>query len=301
MTASVVTESAIAKLHAALARADEDEEVKEIIAARDKVLARYQAVFSPDHLPQLTEEEFKGFLLFENNQHWTGLARKGYSLCDDMPRLREALTILLDESQPIRERLDRLIPKAAPRFMPKLGKARHHGHPARHTPRQVRRLQRHFRSGDGGGRRFAVVRPRCVVRRPIPGGEQDPARVGIRTGNRPLDAGLALVADEAQACQAEQRRKAGVPGCIPTKRLALFKAVNVRRNVKRFMEGEGKDKGRNPGRAVRLLRLLLQLLPVVLRAEPCRRHLLPREHPQSCLQLAFYLASWGMLRGIVPS
>ena len=123
MAPSTITETAAALLRAALAKAGEDEQVKGIIAARDTVLARYQAVFAPDRLPLLTEDEFKGFLLFENNRHWTGLARKGNSLCADMPTLQKALAILLDESQPIRERLNRLIPKAAPRFVKKLGRA----------------------------------------------------------------------------------------------------------------------------------------------------------------------------------
>ena len=40
-----------------------------------------------------------------------------------MPRVREGLGILLDESQPIKERLDQLVPRAAPPFMKKFGKA----------------------------------------------------------------------------------------------------------------------------------------------------------------------------------
>jgi len=111
MNTSETMKSATTLLREVLTKTSEDEQGAGIIAARDKVLARYQAVSAPDHLSQLTDNEFKGFLLFDNNHHWTGLARKGYSLCADMPRLREALTILLDESQTIGERLDRLIPR----------------------------------------------------------------------------------------------------------------------------------------------------------------------------------------------
>ena len=123
MSQSTMMTSAVAQLRSALAKADKSTEIKGIIAARDQVLARYQQVFAPDHLPLLTEDEFKGFLLFRNNQHWTGLARKGYSLCADMSRLREALSLLLDEGQPIDKRLDRLIPKAGHPFMQKFGRA----------------------------------------------------------------------------------------------------------------------------------------------------------------------------------
>lgn len=41
----------------------------------------------------------------------------------DMPRLREALRILLDESRPIRERLNELVPARGPAFVPWLSKA----------------------------------------------------------------------------------------------------------------------------------------------------------------------------------
>jgi hypothetical protein len=76
------------------------------VDARDEVLARYQPVFSPERVRQITEDEFRSFLLLENNHHWTGLHRQGPRICADMKRLRKALATLVDESEPIAERLD---------------------------------------------------------------------------------------------------------------------------------------------------------------------------------------------------
>jgi len=77
------------------------------VEPRDGVLARFQPVFSPDHVPAITEEEFQPFLLDKNNHHWTGLHRQGTQMCSDMPALRSALTLLLDEDQPLADRLDK--------------------------------------------------------------------------------------------------------------------------------------------------------------------------------------------------
>lgn len=76
----------------------------EIVATRDQVFARYQPVFSSEHVPQLSREEFTSFLYFENNHHWSGLYRKGLGAATDMPALRRALAVLLDERKPIRDR-----------------------------------------------------------------------------------------------------------------------------------------------------------------------------------------------------
>lgn len=245
MNPSETMKLAAAQLRAALAKADEDEQVAGIIAARDKVVARYKEVFAPDRLPVLTEDEFKGFLLFDNNRHWTGLARKGYSLCADMPRLREALAILLDEGQPIRDRLDRLIPKSAPRLMQKLGRAvitaiLHVANPERYGiyngtseagMEAVGVLPTFERGASFADRYFEVNETLHGL-----ASELD-------TDLWTLDA-LWWLMKPRRAKQTTH--KAGTPGCIPAKPLALFKAVDVRRNVKRFMEGKGKDRGRKP-------------------------------------------------------
>jgi hypothetical protein len=82
---------------------------EDIIAPRDRVLARYGTVFAAANLENLTAEEFKTFLYFENNRHWTGLYRKGWRACEDMPNLRRALALLLDETGPVTKRLDKAI------------------------------------------------------------------------------------------------------------------------------------------------------------------------------------------------
>lgn len=77
----------------------------EIVANRDQVFAKYRPVFSAEHIPNLSKDEFTSFLYFENNRHWSGLYRKGLNAAADMPTLRKALAVLLDESRTIQERL----------------------------------------------------------------------------------------------------------------------------------------------------------------------------------------------------
>ncbi len=80
-----------------------------IMEPRDEVLARFQPVFSPQNVGNITEQEFKEFLRFENNKHWSGLHRMGPKICADMPALRTALTILIDEERDIQQRLDDVV------------------------------------------------------------------------------------------------------------------------------------------------------------------------------------------------
>jgi hypothetical protein len=99
-----------------------DPTVQRTLDAKEMVIARYQPLFSPENISKLTADEFKSFLLFENNQHWWGLHRRGNFITADMDNLRKALVILVDESQPIRKRMDQLIPKSGP-MVPYLGRA----------------------------------------------------------------------------------------------------------------------------------------------------------------------------------
>lgn len=82
---------------------------QKIVQPRDGVFARFQPVFTPEHVTEITEDEFKPFLLDSNNHHWSGLHRQGGRLCSDMGRLRKTLAHLLDESLPIHERLDKVV------------------------------------------------------------------------------------------------------------------------------------------------------------------------------------------------
>ena len=79
---------------------------QQIVEPRDQVLAQFQPIFSPSHVPELSTDEFKSFLLFENNHHWTGLHRQGTRMCLDMTKLRSALSTLLQEDLALAQRLD---------------------------------------------------------------------------------------------------------------------------------------------------------------------------------------------------
>jgi len=82
---------------------------QQVIESRDEVMRRFQPIFSIEHLPELSQEEFHAFLLLKNNQHWSGLQRLSPKMCADMSLLRSALTTLTDETQPIESRLDQAV------------------------------------------------------------------------------------------------------------------------------------------------------------------------------------------------
>lgn len=91
----------ISALNLAMAASD----VREIIDARDEVLRHFSPLFQPDTVGTLKEDIFRHFLSFQNNKHWTGLERQP-ELYADMVRLRESLGILVDETKPLRDRVD---------------------------------------------------------------------------------------------------------------------------------------------------------------------------------------------------
>ena len=88
-----------------------------------KVIARFQPIFTPENLDNLTAEDFKSFLRSKNNKHWWGIQRQSGHLTEDMDHLRNALRILLDESKPIEQRLDTLFPENKPKYIKFLGRA----------------------------------------------------------------------------------------------------------------------------------------------------------------------------------
>lgn len=91
--------------------------------ARDSVISRYRPMFSPESIVRLTASDFWGFLLFQNNQHWDSLHRQGGRITEDMGKLREALTLLVDEGRPLKKRLDQLRPRRGDPMAPGLGRA----------------------------------------------------------------------------------------------------------------------------------------------------------------------------------
>ena len=98
---------AIDKLRGLLAEAiKSDLNFQSITSDREKVLGRYQPVFNIKFLNELSAEQFKSFLLFENNGHWNGIHRHGGRICSDMDRLKKLLAVLLDEKRPLAQRVD---------------------------------------------------------------------------------------------------------------------------------------------------------------------------------------------------
>lgn len=82
----------------------EDDQPDSIIH-KDSVLDEYQSLFQPDEIRSITEQEFKEFLLYENNHHWTGLHRKRSMMTEDLERLRDGLETLVDEEQDLAPRV----------------------------------------------------------------------------------------------------------------------------------------------------------------------------------------------------
>ena len=99
-------DEAITRLRHINASVDQRPELSALINARNAVLARYQPIFSPESLPNLSASDFQSFLLFKNNRHWTGLHRRGPQLCQDMDGLRAGLLGLHETSRPIADRFD---------------------------------------------------------------------------------------------------------------------------------------------------------------------------------------------------
>lgn len=98
--------NATAQLREALVNLKKSDTWGQIVTPKEGVFARFGPLLQPSHITALTEEEIRPFFYFEHNHHWTGLFRQVNRLCSDMPRLRQVLTVLLDESQPIDSRLD---------------------------------------------------------------------------------------------------------------------------------------------------------------------------------------------------
>lgn len=106
MNASPEYQAALGILRQKRVFAGRNAEFRDMVAHRDDVFARYQPLFTPEGVANLTAEEFKSFLYMENNRHWTGLFRLGWKACEDMDALRPKLARLFDDAQPIEKRFD---------------------------------------------------------------------------------------------------------------------------------------------------------------------------------------------------
>lgn len=95
----------------------------EIRDARSAVFQRFQPVFAAENLDKLIPEDFRALLIFSNNRHWEGLQRMGPAMTENMGKLKAALHVLADESQPIHVRLDKIRPPGHDPMVRKLNRA----------------------------------------------------------------------------------------------------------------------------------------------------------------------------------
>jgi len=77
-------------------------------------------ILSPEEVVKIDEATFLAFLRYENKEHRIGLGRGG-SITADLPLLRQALALLVDERLPLRERLDGLRPPGGKPMIKGLG------------------------------------------------------------------------------------------------------------------------------------------------------------------------------------
>ena len=102
-------QSAVLELKRLLAQVKNTPKFVEISQAQNEVLAKYQPMFAPSNIQNITADDLREFLAFKNNKHWSGLLRRSASAVEDIKRVRKSLAILLDESKPIETRLNLLI------------------------------------------------------------------------------------------------------------------------------------------------------------------------------------------------
>lgn len=115
-------QEALSRLKALRSTRATDDVLKGLVEVKDEVLARYGPMFTQDGVDALTVEAFRDFLMFRNNRHWSGLQRMGPSITQDIETLKQALHELLDETLPVGQRLDALLPGGKSRVQ-RLGKA----------------------------------------------------------------------------------------------------------------------------------------------------------------------------------
>lgn len=99
----------VGKLRESVVRLKKSATYKQIVEPKDEVLARFQPVFTAEHVKSITEDEFRAFLILDNNHHWSGLQRQGPRMCSSMTKLRKALGILVDETKQVDDRLNKAI------------------------------------------------------------------------------------------------------------------------------------------------------------------------------------------------
>jgi Endonuclease NucS len=73
-----------------------------------EVIGRFSPLFSLPQVVNLDPQDYLAFLRLSNNHHWSGLQRTGAAAAADPEGLRKALALLVDESLPIEDRIDKV-------------------------------------------------------------------------------------------------------------------------------------------------------------------------------------------------
>lgn len=105
MIEHTISDFVLGRLRAAKAAMVEQGAIKDILEAKDEVLARYSPAFQPGRIEIIEEDVLRSFLYIENNRHWSGLNRQVNRVCADMMATRAALGSLVDETRPIASRM----------------------------------------------------------------------------------------------------------------------------------------------------------------------------------------------------
>jgi hypothetical protein len=84
---------------------------------------------------------------------------------------------------------------------------------------------------------------------------------------------------------------------MPTEQKTLFGRIDVHRNLRRYNEGGAKDMGRHPDGRYASFDYCFNYFQTFREQNRIADICTAENIERSCFQLAFYLASWGMLRG----
>ena len=71
-----------------------------------EVREEYGPMFTPGGISTLDPDQFKSFLTMRGNRHWKSINRHSGKLTADLPLLKIALAILVDEAKPVWDRID---------------------------------------------------------------------------------------------------------------------------------------------------------------------------------------------------
>lgn len=72
----VIPKSVIGQLRQTIQDLKDPPIYQDIIEPKEGVFERFQPMFAEKNVKQITKDEFRNFLLLENNRHWSGLHRR---------------------------------------------------------------------------------------------------------------------------------------------------------------------------------------------------------------------------------